>query len=73
MTTDNRGNLIEYFQRRKLECEESLRFGENTSWFRLHQTTQQGTVDITEEHKQGLRDQCAEYQRMLDYLQTDRS
>jgi hypothetical protein len=65
--------LTSHFAGEKREAEESLRFVENTSWFRLREITPQGRIDITEQHKQSLLDQCAEYQRMLESLNLDLS
>jgi len=62
-------SLIEYFQRWKRQCEENLRFAESQPGFKLIRRTEQGgDVDVTEEHKQHLRDACDEYQRAIDYL-----
>ena len=66
-------HLIELFKSRLRECEEALEFAEVNSWFRLQEMTQSGGwKDITEQHKQGLREQCAEYQHALEDLKADR-
>ncbi len=69
MFTDRQNTkyLIGRFEAQKRDAEESLRFAEGTSWFRLHE----GGIDITETHKQGLRDQVAEFQLVLVDLQID--
>jgi len=69
MFTDRQNTkyLISRFEAQKRDAEESLRFAENTSWFRLYE----GGIDITETHKQGLRDQVAEFQLVLDDLQVE--
>lgn len=62
-------SLIEYFEKRKQQCEADLRYAETQPGFRLFQVTAGGgQVDKTEEHKRHLRDAHDEYQRAIDYL-----
>jgi hypothetical protein len=62
-------DLIEYFERQKQRCERELKYSEAPD-FRLFEKTPQGPQDITKQHIQQLRDARDEYQRMIEYLNT---
>jgi hypothetical protein len=60
----------EYFEHRKRQCVEDLRFADTTPGFRVFQVTERGgQQDTTELHRQRLRDACDAYQRAIDYLE----
>ena len=62
-------NSIEHFERRKRWCEEELRVAEATPTFRLFRRTHGGgEIDLTEKHKEDLRDARDAYQRAIDLL-----
>jgi hypothetical protein len=64
-------DLIEYFERQKQRCERELRYSEAPG-FRLFERTAHGQQDITEQHIRQLREARDEYQRMIEYLNTQR-
>jgi len=62
-------NIVEHFERRKQWCEEELRLAETTPSFRLFRRTHGGgEIDLTEKHKEDLRDARDAYQRAIDLL-----
>jgi hypothetical protein len=61
--------IIEHFERRKRWCESELRIAETTPGFQLfRRAAHGGEIDLTEKHKQDLRDARDEYQRAIDHL-----
>jgi len=62
--------LVEYFQGKKREAEDELRDIERRG-IRLLQVTGGQQTDITDQHIQHLREDCAEYQGVLDSLTED--
>jgi hypothetical protein len=62
--------LVEYFGGKKREAEEELRAFERQG-IRLLQVTGGQQLDITEQHVHRLREQCDEYQGVLDALTED--
>lgn len=65
-------NSIEHFERRKQWCEGELHLAETTPGFRLfRRTAGGGKIDLTEKHKQDLRDACNAYQHAIDLLKSN--
>lgn len=62
-------SIIEYFERRKRDCEERLRYVETAQGFKMFQLTQDNAqLDITEQETQRLRQARNDYQRAIDCL-----
>ena len=59
--------LLEYFERRKQQCEAELRHT-GTPGFRMVEITPQGEVDITEQHRAKLVKARDGYQRAIESL-----
>jgi len=62
-------DIIEYFERRKQDCEDRLHDVETSAGFKVLQVTrQEGQLDITEQETQRLRQVRNDYQRAIDCL-----
>lgn len=64
-------DLLRYFERRKRESDEAIIFAKTTPGFRLWQKTLDGEKDITAEHIESLERARDEYQKAIDYLNSD--
>ena len=72
VNVEGRLALIDYYEKRIREEQDQLDYMTiNSSWFRLHQTAQDGSlVDITEREKDGVRRAIADYRRAIEYLRS---
>ena len=61
-------NIVEYFEMRKREVEEQLQAIESGRVIRLVQETQSGSIDVTEQEKQRLRQAIHDYWRAAENL-----
>jgi hypothetical protein len=61
-------NIVEYFQMRKREADEQLAAIESGRVHRLMQETSAGTVDVTDAHKEQLRQTSKDYWRAAENL-----
>ena len=61
-------NIVEYFEARKREIEEQLQAIESGRVIRLVQETQSGSIDVTEQEKQRLRQSIHDYWRAAENL-----
>jgi hypothetical protein len=59
---------MQRFVRRKEWCETQLRLAEDPNFRLLRRTHGGRQIDLTERHKNDLRDARDEYQRAIDYL-----
>jgi len=60
-------DLITHYKKQVREYEEYLKFAE-TRGFRLMQITQSGETDVTEQHRQSLRDARDDYMKAIEYF-----
>lgn len=64
-------DFIEWLKDRKRETEGNLKFAETAAGFRLFQVTADGgQVDLTEQHKKRLQAAIADYQRVIEDLES---
>ena len=61
-------NIVEYFQARKREMEERLEAMETGGIIRVVQETKTGSIDITEQEKERLRQSIHDYWRACENL-----
>jgi hypothetical protein len=61
-------NIVEYFEMRKREADEQLAAIESGRVLRLVQETQAGPVDVTDVHKEQLRQASKDYWRAAENL-----
>ena len=61
-------NIVEYFEMRKRELEEQLEAIESGRVQRLLQETSSGTIDVTDAHKEHLRQTSKDYWRAAENL-----
>ena len=61
-------NIVEYFESRKQEVEEQLDALESGRVIRLMQETKSGSIDVTEQEKQRLRQSIHDYWRAAENL-----
>lgn len=61
-------HLTEMFEKMKKQNQDQLSRVEKMPGFRMVQWTVEREIDVTEEHKQRLRDSIDEWQRAIDYL-----
>jgi hypothetical protein len=61
-------NIVEYFEMRKREADEQLAAIESGRVLRLVQETNAGPVDVTDVHKEQLRQASKDYWRAAENL-----
>jgi hypothetical protein len=61
-------NIVEYFQMRKREADEQLDAIESGRVHRLMQETSAGAIDVTDAHKEQLRQASKDYWRAAENL-----